>query len=405
MMSFLRNNARWISGGFLLTFFSSFGQTFFIGLSGEELRAKFDLTDGEFGGIYMIATICSALTLPILGRTLDHMPGWKVARFVIPALACACVLVAFAPNLIVLVAAIYLLRLFGQGMLTHTAYTEIGRWFVATRGRATSLIVPGHQLGEAFLPIAFTALAVTLGWQAGWVIGAGLLLAVALPMIVALWRVERVPQNSDPEINAERLGADKTVAQVAADPCFYALLIGVLAPPFIGTTIFFHQDYLIELRGYSALAFAAAFPIMAVTTVVFSLVSGQLIDRFGAIRLLPFYLIPLAMASLTVGVLTPVWGIYAFMFLVGVSYGFTAPLVGALWPEVYGVRNLGSVRAITVAAMVAATAIGPGLTGLLIDRGTPLPTQMIYMSGWCLAACVVLGMTAPILLRRNAAAA
>ena len=103
MIVFFRENSRWIAGGLLLTFFSSFGQTFFIGLSGEELRAKFGLSDGEFGGIYMIATIGSALTLPILGRVLDHMPGWKVARFVIPGLACACILMAFSPNLILMI--------------------------------------------------------------------------------------------------------------------------------------------------------------------------------------------------------------------------------------------------------------------------------------------------------------
>ena len=117
MILFFRENSRWIAGGLLLTFFSSFGQTFFIGLSGEELRAKFDLSDGEFGGIYMIATIGSALTLPMFGRVLDHMPGWKVARFVIPGLACACILMAFSPNLILMILAIYALRLFGQGMI------------------------------------------------------------------------------------------------------------------------------------------------------------------------------------------------------------------------------------------------------------------------------------------------
>lgn len=404
MIAFLRDNFRWISGGFLLTVFSSFGQTFFIGLSGEELRAKFDLTDGEFGGLYMIATIGSALTLPFLGRTLDHMPGWKVARFVIPALAAACVLMAFAPSLVWLVVALYALRLFGQGMMTHIAYTEIGRWYVANRGRATSLIVPGHQTGEAVLPVSFAVIAVALGWQAGWLIAAALLLGFALPMIVTLWRVERSPQSTDPELSSARTGKDKTVAQVAADPIFYALLVGVLAPPFIGTTIFFHQDYLIELRGYNALAFAAAFPIMAITTVTFSLISGQFIDRYGAIRLLPFYLIPLCCACLAVGLLTPLWGIYAFMFLVGVSYGFTAPLVGALWPEVYGVQNLGSVRALAVAAGVAATAIGPGLTGYLIDQGISLPTQMLYMSGWCVLASAVLAAVAPVIMRRNAMA-
>ena len=402
MITFLRDNIRWIAGGLLLTFFSSFGQTFFIGLSGEELRSKFGLSDGEFGGLYMIATIGSAATLPFLGRTLDQMPGWKVARFVIPGLAFACILMALAPNLILLIVAIYALRLFGQGMLSHTAYTEIGRWFVANRGRATSMIVPGHQLGEAFLPVSFTLVVITLGWQAGWFLAAGFLMVFALPLILKLWSVERVPQSTDPDISQARLGPDKTVAQVARDPVFYALLSGVLAPPFIGTIIFFHQDYLIQLRGYNEFAFAAAFPIMAITTVTFSLVSGQLIDKFGAIRLLPFYLIPLCVASLTVGLLTPVWGVYAFMLLIGLSYGFSATLIGALWPEVYGVRNLGSVRALAVSASVAATAIGPGLTGYLIDQGIALPTQMIYLSAWCLAACVVLAFTAPYILKRNA---
>ena len=226
-----------------------------------------------------------------------------------------------APNILILILAIFLLRLFGQGMMTHTAYTEIGRWFIGNRGRATSLIVPGHQAGEALLPISFAVIAVTLGWQAGWIIGAALLLVFALPAILKLWQVERTPQSTDPALSSARIGPDKTVAQVASDPVFYALLTGTLAPPFIGTTIFFHQDYLIELRGYNELAFAAAFPVMALTTVIFSLVSGQLIDRYGAIRLLPFFLIPLCLAALTVGLLTPLWGIYAFMFLVGLSYG------------------------------------------------------------------------------------
>src|SRR6185312_1714025 len=132
---FLRANARWLAGGFLLTLFSSFGQTFFIGLSGNDLRATFHLSAGSFGGLYMLANIASALSLPWLGRTLDLMPGWKVVRFTMPSLAAACVLVALAPNFVVLTLALYLIRLFGQGMMVETAYTEIGRWFVANRAR------------------------------------------------------------------------------------------------------------------------------------------------------------------------------------------------------------------------------------------------------------------------------
>ena len=78
------------------------------------------------------------------------------------------------------------------------------------------------------------------------------------------------------------------------------------------------------------------------------------------------------------------------MGLMGVSYGFSSTLFGALWPEVYGIRHLGSIRALTVAIMVFATAMGPGITGFLIDRGVSYPLQIGVMGVYCLAACVVL---------------
>ncbi|MFN4096443.1 MAG: MFS transporter, partial [Sphingomonas sp.] len=314
MYAFLRTNFRWIAAGFLLTTFSSFGQTFFIGLSGNDLRARFDLSGGEFGLIYMLATLASALVLPWLGRSLDVMAGWKVVRFVMPCLAAACLLIAYAPHVVVLGGALFLLRLFGQGMMTHIAYTEIGRWFAANRGRAISLVVPGHQAGEAILPVAFVLVGSAFGWQGAWV-AAALFILLACPAILALLRTERVPRGNEPGARQGGAARSWTRAEVLRDPLFYPLVIGVLAPSFIGTTIFFHQGYLIALRGYDPLVFAGAFPVMAITTVGFALVAGYLVDRFGAIRILPFSLLPLLVATLAAALVTPIWGIYLFMFL------------------------------------------------------------------------------------------
>ena len=401
-LQFLRENARWLGGGFLLTMFSSFGQTFFIGLSGEDLRAAFGLSSGGFGGLYMLATLASAISLPWLGRTLDLMPGWKVVRFTMPVFALACVLITVAPNVAVLGIALYLLRLFGQGMMTETAYTETGRWFVANRGRAMALIVIGQQAGLAALPLLVVLIErASGGWRTAWIASAALLVLIGLPAIVALMRVERVPRSHEAKVRDLRTARDWTRAQVIRDPVLYLLLLGTLAPPFISTVIFFHQDYLIALRGYDSLAFAAAFPVMSVTTVVFGLVCGHLIDRLGALRLLPFYLIPLAVASAAVALITPVWGIYVFMFLLGISSGFTSTLFGALWPEVYGLANLGGIRAIIVSAMVLSTALGPGISGALIDRGVSLPRQMLWLSVWCVAACFVLAFSARLVRLRE----
>ena len=391
-VAFIRSNGRWLSAGFLLTFLSSFGQTNFIGLSGNDLRTAHALSGGQFGMLYMAATLASALTLPWLGRTLDLMPGWKVVRFTMPALALACVLIALAPNAVVLLVALYLLRLFGQGMMIETALTETSRWFVANRGRAMALIVQGQQLGSAVFPTLVVMLHRASGdWRLSW-FAAAALLAIMLPLVIHIAHVPRNPQLHETQMAVGQTVRDWTPREVIGDPIFYLLLAGTLAPTFIGTVIFFHQGYLVELRGYDPLAFAVAFPVMAVSTVFSGVWSGHLIDRLGALRLLPFALVPLCTASLAVAWVTPLWGIYIFMFLLGISSGLTGTLFGVLWPEVYGLANLGSIRALTVSAMVLASAVGPGLTGWLIDAGIDLPRQMRYLAGWCVAASFLLAL-------------
>lgn len=404
-LSFLRHNLRWIGSGFLLTLFSSFGQTFFIGLFGNDLRETFHLSGGEFGGLYMLATLASALTLPWLGRSLDLMAGWKVVAFSMPALGGACLLMALAPNLVVVAIALYLLRLFGQGMMSEIALTETGRWFVASRGRAMALVTSGFQIGSAILPAIVILLVEASGnWRIGWYASAGVVLLIGLPLVVAMMRVERVPQSQEAAAARGRMVRDWTRAEVVKDPMFYLLLTGTVAPAFIGTVIFFHQGYLIELRGYDPLAFAAAYSVMSLATILSGLAGGQLIDRSNALQLLPFFLLPLAVASVAVALITPVWGVYLFMLLLGVSNGFSFTLLGALWPEVYGLANLGGIRALIVAAMVLATAAGPGLTGMLMDVGVSLPTQLLWMAVWCIAASLVLRSVSIRIRQRNSGA-
>ncbi len=401
MLKFVCENGRWLAAGFLLSMFSSFGQTFFIGLSGLEFQARFDLTGGEFGLLYMVATLSSAVTLPWLGRSLDVMRGRNVVALVMPGLAAACLLAAWSPHILGFAMALYLLRLLGQGMMTHIGQTEIARSFEVNRGRAISLTVPGHQAGEALLPVLFVVVSGVVGWQGAWTAAAAFILVLGMPLILALLARPRIPHHSESAKAREHGSPDWTRSEVIRDPAFYLMLFGLLAPSFIGTTIFFHQGHLIEVRGYDRLAFAGAFPVMAVTTVGFGLVCGHLADRFGAVRLLPYFLVPMFVASLAAASITALSGIYLFMFLFGISYGVTSTLFGVLWPEVYGTTHLGSIRALIVSAMVVATALGPGLTGALIDRGITLPEQLWWMALWCVLATGALVLASRMIRRRD----
>jgi MFS family permease len=382
---FVRDNARWLAGGFLLTFFSSYGQTFFIALSAGDIRFEYGLSHGEFGGLYLLATLASAATLPFLGQIVDRLSPRAVTIVVVPMLAFAAMMMAFSQHILLLLLALYLLRLFGQGMMTQNAATAIARWFVAQRGRAMSVTVIGVNAGEAVFPFAFVVVAALVGWRNAWLLGAATLVLVALPLIAGLVRVQRAPRASDPP--AKRVRArDWTRREVLRDPYFYLTMAGVLAPGFIGTTIFFHQVYLVELRGWSLEVFATSFAFMAAMTVTCALLAGQLIDRFSSVGLLPSFLFPLALACLVLGLAEGQWSAFAFMGLMGVTYGFASTLFGALWPDMYGLKNLGAIRAMTVAVGVLSTAVGPGLTGLLIDRGVSYPAQIVVMGIYCACA-------------------
>ena len=400
ILTFLRDNARWVAGGFLLTLFSSFGQTYFISLSAGDIRSEYGLSHGGFGTLYMIATLASAATLPQLGKIVDRISVASTVALAAPVLALACVLMAWSTSLVLLVLAIYLLRLFGQGMFTHIAMTAMGRWFAAQRGRAISLASIGVNFGEALFPISFVGVAALIGWRGSWLVAAAVLMLVALPLIYSLLKVERTPQSvvQDPNRPAAR---EWTRAEVVRDPLFWASLSGVLAPPFIGTTIFFHQVYLSELRGWGPSVFAASFAIMSSMTILFALIAGQLVDRFSAIRLLPSFLVPLSLSCFVLASTDAPWGAYAFMALMGISYGFSSTLFGALWPELYGSKHLGGIRSLIVAFMVFATAMGPGLTGALIDAGISYPGQIAAMGVYSVAVIVIMTLVSRRALARQ----
>ena len=400
-LTFLSDNARWITGGFLLCFFSSFGQTFFIALSGGEIRAEYGLSNGEWGSLYMLATLASAATLTQLGRIVDHLSIAKVTAIVIPMLGLACFLMSWSQSVILLGVTLYLLRLFGQGMMTHTAMTAMGKWYAARRGTAVSFTTVGLQGGEALLPIAMVSLFAAIGWRQSWLAMAILIVLFALPVIYTLMRVERTPQASDGPARSHT-ARDWTRSEVLRDPLFWIMLIGVLAPAFIGTTIFFHQAYLVELRGWPLETFAASFTVMALMTILFALVCGQLIDRFGAIRILPFFLLPLGLSCFLLATVPSSSAIVIFMGLMGISYGFSTTLFGALWPELYGTAHLGAVRSVAISLMVFSSAAGPGITGLLIDAGVSYLAQIFAMGIWCLAASAIMLFVARRLASRAA---
>lgn len=386
-LDFLRSNLRWLGAGFLLSFSSSFGQTYFISLFSGELRDAFGLSHGGFGGLYTLATLASAATLVWLGKLADTQPLARLTAATITGLALTALAMAAVASPVMLVLVLYGLRLFGQGLLSHLCFTAMGRWYNAQRGRAIAVAALGFPAGEALFPIAAVGLALWIGWRETWVVAAGALLALALPLAYGLLRHGRTPRNPEPAAgNGRARPRDWSRGEVLRDPLFYALLPGVLAPSFILTGVFFHQVHLVETKGWSLALFAAAYPGYSAAAVAASLAFGWAVDRWNAGRLLPAYLLPMAAGLLLLGLTDAPWAALAFMALSGLTAGAATTLIGALWAEIYGTLHLGAIRALAVAAMVFSTGLAPGLMGALLDLGIGLEAQLLAMAVYSLAA-------------------
>ena len=108
MYNFIINNLRWLSAGILLTFISSFGQTYFISIFSGEIRNTFDLSHGDWGLIYGFGTFASAIVMIWAGGLTDIMRVRKLGPIVLCALSASCLFMAFNPLVALLPVVIFL---------------------------------------------------------------------------------------------------------------------------------------------------------------------------------------------------------------------------------------------------------------------------------------------------------
>ncbi|WP_371156067.1 nitrate/nitrite transporter [Jannaschia sp. 2305UL9-9] len=388
-LGFLRANAAFLLAGLLICFTSSYGQTYFISLFADGIMADFGLSDGEWGLTYTVATTTSAALMVFMGGLTDRFRVRRLAMIAGVGLTLACLAMATAQGVFALVLTVLALRLFGQGMMSHISAVAMSRWFVATRGKALSISTMGFALGQAILPIVFVALMASLGWRSLWWVAAGLVL-LAMPVILRLLRAERTPQSLAAEAPVAGMGGQHwTRGQMLRHWMFWAMIPLLLGPPAFGTALFFHQVHLVDVKGWGLASYVALMPPFTVVAVATTFASGAMLDRIGTGRLISLYLLPFAGAFLIFGFGQSLWAAALGLIVLGLGTGTQATVPTAFWAEYYGTQHLGSIKAMAVAIMVLGSAIGPGLTGLMIDLGHDLPSQMPWIAAYFVASAAI----------------
>jgi len=356
--------------GFIFTFFSSFGQSYFLGLFNSSIREALSITHGQFGSIYASATLCSSLLLIWVGKKIDDVNIFKFAFFVIILLSFACFFFSKVSSVFLLFIAIFLMRFSGQGMMSHTASTTISRYFTKTRGRALSVSWFGLSSAEFIMPVLMVYLLTIIDWQNLWVIFS-ITVLIILP-ITSFLLIKNLNLNSresrDENIKEVEIKQWKR-REVIKDYRFYIISSNMLAMPWIFTGFAVFQSFVQTSKGWGPYVIAQSFMSYSILSVLTLFLSGFLIDKFTSRKLLIYMNIPLLFSVIVLFFFdTPITA-FIFLGLVGISNGFANILGSSTWAELYGVKYLGSIKALTTALMVFATAFGTALFGFLIDIG------------------------------------
>ena len=357
--------------GFIFTFFSSFGQSFFLGLFNSSIRETLSITHGQFGSIYASATLLSSFLLIWVGKKIDDINIFRFALYVTLLLAFSCFFFSKISSIVFLFIAVFLMRFSGQGLMSHTATTTISRFFTKSRGKALSIGWFGLSTAEFILPVLIVYLLTLTAWQNIW-LSISLLILFFLPFI-AFALIKNLNFDSREDVNdqnfVEKEIKNWTRVEVLKDYRFYIVCLNMLAMPWIATGVFVYQSYITESKEWGEFVIAQSFMAYSVLSVITLLGSGFLIDKFTSRKLLIFMNIPLLISMLVLFYLDISISAFIFLGLIGISNGLANVLGSSTWAEIYGVKYIGSIKALTTALMVFATAFGTALFGVLIDYG------------------------------------
>jgi len=389
--------------GFIFTFFSSFGQSFFLGLFNTSIRNELSITHGQFGSIYASATLLSSFVLIWFGKKIDDINISKFAFFVILLLSFSSFFFSIISSTLLLFLAIFLMRFSGQGMMSHTATTTVSRYFTKSRGKALSTSWFGLSSAEFILPVLIIYLLSIYDWKIIWK-SISLIVLIILPL-ASYFLVKKLNFESR-ETDGTEKQKEKNIKnwkriEVLKDYRFYIICANMLAMPWIATGTFVYQSFILSSKNWGPYIIAQSFMAYSILSVITLIISGILIDKFTSRKLIVYMNIPLLISVFIIIYFDQSFTAFIFLGLIGISNGFANVLGSSTWAEIYGVKYIGSIKALTTALMVFATAFGTALFGYLIDRDFSIEQigaiSAIYISISLISLFFIRGKLNPIL--------
>ena len=353
-------------------------QTYAVSVFIESFIADLGLSRSLVSTLYTIGTLTGSLALPFVGRQLDRR-GARFMTVVVGALFGLTLLyMSSVRNAVMLGFGFVALRMLGQGSLGVISQYPINQWWVRRRGMINGISGVGISLlGLGLFPTLLSLLIPALGWRLTYVLLAGALWLLLVPVGAIFIRRRPEDYGLAPDGGVARAADGTPVPAVAEEnwtldearrtSLFWIAALGIAAIAMLSTGLFFHMVSILEDAGLAAEAVGAVFVPVAATTALVNLGGGALVDRIAPRLLLAAALLLMAVALFMAPFLRGVPMAFGYGMVLGATMGLNRSVSAVIWATYFGRRHLGAITGLASFILVAGSALGPMPFGIARD--------------------------------------
>ncbi|HBW34505.1 MFS transporter [Desulfosporosinus sp. BICA1-9] len=380
-------------------FFSGPGQTYSISVFINVYMTELGWSRSLIFSVYSLASLTAGLSLFMMGRLIDRYGQRRMSVVIGLCLGFACFWNSAMLGVVWMFIGFFMLRLFGQGSMTLIPSTLVPQWFIRQRGRAFSLMALGGFISSALVPILNVWMIQTWDLRVTWWVWGGLLIVLYTPLSYYLIRnkpeevglrpdgasIHRLNTLNTPEgpstVNQTEFVDTElnwTLAEAKKTRTFWFILLAASVPALINTGLTFHLISILGERGISPLNSAFVLSLMALVGFSASFLAGFILERVKTNHALAFVFLGEIVALFSLNHVNSMVSVILFGVMWGIVGGFEHITLNLIWPNYYGRRHLGSIRAMASSVMIIGAALGPLPLGMAFDQWGGY-TEILYL--------------------------
>jgi MFS family permease len=308
-----------------------------------------------------------------------------------------------------------------QGMSSALGWTLFGplvinatltKWFIARRGWALALGSTGVSFAGLITPVSMTIVVDSVGWRAGYLAMAGIVLLTIVPVALFMRRQPEdmglLPDGPRPSIDSGPESGRPTAAILADDrqtytrrqalktANFWLINLGYGLNAAALGSIALHAMPFATSVGFTRAVAATGLGINGLGNLSSKIVWGWGLQRFD-----PRRLAGMAFTTSAIGVLLLVQAgtlqdsatLMVGFFLYGFGFGGTIPISEFLWATYFGRRHIAAIRGVGRPISIILGMLGPIATGAWFDNSGSYVSAFVFLVFVYIAGAVILNLS------------